>query len=177
MRWFLVAIVAYLCLVVQTAAFRVGALAVPVGGHWARPDLLLLVGLFLAMFYRPGQVFVAAWFLGLSADMASGAGRLGLLALEYSVLLAVVSSFREALPRTRVLGQFAAALAAAFVVRLVWYLVTPLVGGTWPSFFSAAGGAMLDAAYTAVLAPYVFWLLALLGSPLGIAAKVSPGRR
>ena len=36
---------------------------------------------------------------------------------------------------------------------------------------------MLDAAYTAILAPYVFWLLRSCGSPLGIAAQVTPGRR
>ena len=62
-------------------------------------------------------------------------------------------------------------------MRLVWYIVTPLVGGTLPSPFSAAGGAILDAAYTAILAPYLFWVLMLLRSPLGIAAQVTPDRR
>ena len=101
MHWFLVAIMAYLCLVIQTTAFRVGAWRCRSGGHWARPDLLLVVGLFLALFYRPGEVFVAAWCLGLAADMVSGAGRLGLQALEFSTLLVLVSAFREAVPRTR----------------------------------------------------------------------------
>jgi cell shape-determining protein MreD len=176
-RWFLIAIVAYLCLVIQTAAFRVGALALPVDGHWARPDLLLAVGLFLALFYRPGEVFVAAWCLGFAADMVGGAGRLGLLALEYSALLALVSAFRESLPRGRVLGQFGLALAAAMVVRFVWYMATPVLAGTWPSPLSAIGGAALDAGYTAVLAPYLFWLLALLRAPLGIAAQLTPRGR
>jgi rod shape-determining protein MreD len=170
-RWFLITIVAYICLVAQTTAFRVGALALPVGDHWARPDLLLVVGLFLALFYRPGEVFVAGWLLGLAADMAGGGGRLGLLALEYSVLLAIISALRQALPRTRVLGQFAATLVVAFIVRLVWHLVTPMVGGAWPSLTYALAGATLDAIYTAILAPYIFWLLTLLRAPLGLATQ------
>jgi cell shape-determining protein MreD len=176
-RWFLVIIVAYVCLVAQTTVFRVGALALPVGGHWVRPDLLLVVGLFLALFYRPGEVFVAGWILGLVADVAGGTGRLGLLAIEFGMLLALVSAFRDSLPRTRVLGQFALALVVALVVRLAWHLAMPVLSGGWPALGYAVAGAALDAVYTAILAPYLFWFMAMFRAPLGLSAQLTPSRR
>jgi rod shape-determining protein MreD len=175
-RWFLVAIVAFALLVIQTAAFRVGGLAVPVDGHWTQPALLLILGLFLAFFFKPAEVFVAGWCLGLAADMINVTGRLGLQALEYSVILALVSSFQTALPRTRKLAQCLAALAVVFAVRLVWYLATPLLDGNAPALVQSIEESILDAAYTAILAPYVFWVLLLLRSPLGISSQVKPQR-
>ena len=177
MRWFLVAIVAYLCLVVQTAAFRVGDLAVPVGGHWARPDLLLVVGLFLAMFYRPGQVFVAAWFLGLAADMAAGAGRLGLLALEYSILLALVSFVpRGPAPDA---GPRAVRRGAGRRVRRAAGVVPGDAAGGWHVAVALLGGRRGAARRRLHGRPGAVRVLAagILGSPLGIAAQVTPGRR
>ena len=51
MRWLLLAILAYILLVVQVTLFVPGVLAVTVHGHWVRPDLVLLVGVFVALYF------------------------------------------------------------------------------------------------------------------------------
>ncbi|MBM4017283.1 MAG: hypothetical protein FJ288_02990 [Planctomycetes bacterium] len=174
MRWLLVAAISYVCLVVETAAFRPGALAIEVDGHWARPDLVLAVGLFVAFFFEPAEVFVAGWCLGLASDLVSVAGRLGLKALLFSAVLAAVSLIRTDLPRTRIWGHFATALVVVFAVHLAWYVTTRLVGGAGLWLGRSAEESFLDAFYTAVLAPYLFWGLLAIRVPLRIA--VGSGR-
>jgi rod shape-determining protein MreD len=169
MRWFIVAILAYVCLTLQTQIFCPGGLAVRMAGHDARPDLLLIVGLLLAFFYRPGEVFVAGWCLGIASDAVAVSGRMGLLALEFSVVLALVSSVRASLPRTRILAQFLATLLVVLAVHAVWYAAAGLLVGGSLRLPESVEKAALDAAYSAVLAPYLFWLVLLLRAPLGIS--------
>ena len=171
MRWLLVAIIAYVLVVIETAVFLPGGLAVEVDAHPVRPDLLLALGLFLAFFFPPREVFVAGWFLGLASDLVSVAGRLGLKALLFCLVLYLVSHLRGNLPRQRAIVQFAVALVTVFAVRWVWHLATALVGGAWPPVLRSAEISFLDALYTAVLAPYLFWILLLLRSPLGLSAS------
>ena len=171
MRWLLVAIIAYVLLLIETAVFLPGGLAVEVDAHPARPDLVLALGLFLAFFFPPREVFVAGWFLGLASDLVSVAGRLGLKALLFCLVLYLVSHLRGNLPRQRALAQFAAALVTVFAVHGVWHLATAALGGAWPPVLRSAEISFLDALYTAVLAPYLFWILLLLRSPLGLSAS------
>lgn len=172
MRWFLVAIIAYV-LVLLKNVFAPGGLAVMVDGHPAQPDLLLALGLFLAIYFPPREVFVAGWFLGLVSDLVSVAGRLGLKALLFCLVLYLVSHLRGNLPRQRALVQFAAALLTVFVVHMAWHLATAVVGGAWPPVLGSAEAALLDALYTAFLAPYLVWILLLMRSPLGISAAMA----
>jgi rod shape-determining protein MreD len=176
LRWFLIAILSYLCLVVQTSVFNSSGLVIPLDGHNARPDLLLVIGLFLSFFYKPRDVFVAGWCLGLASDLVSVNGRLGLLALEFAVLLAAVSAIRNSLPRTRKLMQCAASLALVLIVHTGWYAATRLLAGGAVQPVRSMEEGLLDAAYTAVLAPYLFWLLLRLRAPLGISSAVAPER-
>ena len=169
MRWLLVAILAYLCLIIEKAVFGAGALAIHVDGHWARPDLMLVMGLFLAFFFEPAEVFIAAWCLGMASDLVPEAGRLGLKALLFSVVLAGISHVRIAFPRTRVWGQFATTLLLVFAVHLAWYVITRLVGGAGLWLGRSAEESFLDAVYSAVLAPYLFWALLLARGPLRIS--------
>jgi cell shape-determining protein MreD len=173
MRWFLVAILAYVALVIQTSVFIPGSLALPIDGHQARPDLALLLGLFLALFYKPGEMFLVGWCLGLASDFSSVGGRLGLLALAFSLVLPLFSFFRASLPRTRIITHFLAALAVVFVVHLGWYLSIQIADGTSPQVFGSAEMALLDALYSAILAPYLFWAILKLKSPLGISVRVT----
>lgn len=169
MRWFLVTIIACVLVVLQKV-FAPGGLAVMVGGHPAQPDLLLTLGLFLAFYFPPREVFVAGWFLGLASDLVGIAGRLGLKALLFCLVLYLVSHLRGNLPRQRAIVQFAAALVTVFAVHGVWHLATAALGGAWPPVLRSAEISFLDALYTAVLAPYLFWMLLLLRSPLGLSA-------
>jgi rod shape-determining protein MreD len=174
MRWLLITVVAYACLVVETSVFRPGALAVQIDGHWVRPDLVLVLGLFLAFFFDPPEVFIAAWCLGLASDLVSVAGRLGLQALLFCVVLYLVSHLRGVLSRTRVLTQFLAAVATVFVVHLAWYMTTRLLGSGAPWVLRSVEESLLDALYAAVLAPYVFWALLWVRAPLGISSGSAP---
>jgi cell shape-determining protein MreD len=171
MRWLLVTILAYGCLVIETAVFRPGGLAVQVDQHWARPDLMLVIGLFLAFYFEPAQVFAAGWCLGLASDLVSVAGRLGLKAMLFCLLLAAVSAIRSEIPRTRIWVQFAAALVLVFVVHLAWYAVTRLASGAGLWLVRSGEEAVLDGLYSAVLAPYLFWGFTALRGPLRIAVQ------
>lgn len=171
MRWLLVAILAYACLVVQTAAFRPGSLAVEFDGHWARPDLVLLLGLFFALAYEPKEVFVLAWALGMASDVVNVNGRLGILALAFCLVLFLVSHVAASIPRTRLLAQFFLSLAVVFVVHTVWYIATRLLAGSSPLVLQSMEEGLLNALYSAVLAPYLFWAMNLLRTPLATATE------
>jgi len=168
-RWLLVAILGYACLVLQTAAFRPGGLAVHVFGHSMRPDLVLLLGLFLALYVEPYEIFVVAWVLGMASDLVSVTGRLGLQALLFCLALTGLSYLRGNLNRERILVQMGLALGAVLAIHFLGYVATQFLQGSPMSILQAAAKALLDAVYSAVLAPYLFWLLQLLRGPLGVA--------
>lgn len=172
MRWFLVAILAYACLVLQTSAFLPGALAVPIDHHWTRPNLLLLLGLFIALNFTSRDVFLAAWCLGLAADLAGVSGRLGLQAILYCAALSAVAAVRNELPRTRLLTQVTLSFALVAVVHFLWYAATLWFQEAPLAILRPMEQALFDAAYTAILAPYVFWGLYRLRGPLGVAMSM-----
>ena len=175
MRWLLVAILAYACLVLQTAAFRPGGLAVPVDGLWARPDLVLLLGLFLALYLDPYETFVIGWCLGLASDLVSISGRLGVQPILMSLVLAVVCHGRGLFSRTRVLTQFLLAFGVVALVHFLWYLATGFFEDAPLAIGRSMEQALLDALYAAVLAPYLFWVLERLRSALGVADEARQG--
>jgi rod shape-determining protein MreD len=168
-RWFLVAILGYACLVLETSLFRPDLLAVQVDGHWTRPDLVLVYGLFLAFYFEPRQVFVAGWCLGLAADLASVSGRLGLTALLAAGILTGLSAIRKSLNRSWVVTQSLLALAVVGVIHAAWYLGNRYLAGAPPELLRSLEQAALDAAYSAIVAPYLFWVLQRLRRPLDIA--------
>jgi len=171
MRWILVGILGYVSLAIQTAVFRPGGLAVPIHGHWTRPDLVLTVALFVALYFQRHEVFIVTWCLGLGADLVSVSGRLGVQALLYCALLTTLSAARSGLNRGWVLTQSALTFAAVLVVHVGWYLATRYFGGADLAMLRSVEESALDAALTAILAPYVFWLLLRLRGPLGIVVE------
>jgi len=173
MRWLLLAILAYACLVLQAWAFSPGGLAAQVHGHWTAPDLALLFGLFIALYFEPPVVFVTGWCLGMASDILPVSGKIGVLALLFCLLLYGVSLLRAVIPRGRVWVQFGLALGIVLVVHGVWYVATRLLEGSDPMVLRSAEEALLDAGYSAVLAPYLFWLLGWLRAPLGIPSGTS----
>jgi len=170
-RWILVGILGYVSLVIQTAVFRPGGLAIPIHGHWTRPDLVLVVAVFIALYFQRHEVFIVTWCLGLGADLVNVSGRLGVLALLYCVLLTVLSAVRAGLNRTWVLTQSALTFAAVLVIHFGWYVATRYLGGADLAILRSVEESALDAAMTAILAPYIFWLLLRLRGPLGIVVE------
>ncbi len=171
MRWILVGIVGYVGLVIQTSVFRPGGLAIPIDGHWTRPDLVLIVALFIALYFQRHEVFIATWCLGLAADLVSVSGRLGVQALLYGALLTALSAVRGSLNRGWVLTQSALTFATVLVIHFGWYVATRYFGGAPAAILRSVEESALDAALTAILAPYVFWLLLRLRGPLGIVVE------
>jgi len=174
-RWILVAILGYACLALQTSAFRPGGLAVPVAGHWAQPDLALLLGLFLALYLEPFEVFVVSWCLGLASDVVPASGPLGIKALLMPLGLTALAYVRDAFSRTRVLTQFLLALGVVAVTHLAWYLATRYFEEAPLAIGRSIEQALLDALYAAVLAPYLFWVLERLRGPLGLGGETAQG--
>jgi len=167
-RWFLLGILAYALLVAQVTLFVPGALAVPVHGHWTRPDLVLVMGVFVALYYKPQPTLVAAWCMGLGADLTSVTGRLGLGALLFAGVLTGLCLVRGILNRGWVLTQSAVTFAAVLVVHSAWYAMARYLGGADPAPLRSLEEAALDAVYAGILAPYVIWLLLRLRGPLGV---------
>jgi rod shape-determining protein MreD len=172
MRWLLVAILGYAALVTQMTLFRRGCLALEMDGHWVRPDLILLLGIFLALYLDPRDMFVPAWCLGMAMDLVGIDGRLGLWAILFAVALTVLSAARRHVARGRAMVQLVLALVVAGGVHLGWYLTARLLVGAPLAPLESLGDAAADAAYTAFLAPCVFWLLARLRSPLHLAMDI-----
>ena len=170
MRWFIVAILAYVSILAETTVFRPGALAVALDEHWARPDVLLVLGVFLAMFLEPHEVFVAGWCFGLASDWISVTGRLGVQALLFAAALYVVAYIRGRASRPRVLAQFLVCLGAVFAVHWLWYMATRVLMGGSALVVRSAEEAALDGLYSAVLAPYLFWAFLRLRAPLDLPA-------
>lgn len=171
MRWFLVAVLAYGLLVLQVAVFGPGRLAVAVEGHWVRPDLVFILGLFLALYFQPAEVFIAGWCLGLASDLASVTGRLGARALLFALALYLISRFRVRLLRGQRLTPFLLALASVFIVHLLWYFATRLLEGSPLVVVRTVVASLLDALYSSIFAPYLIWLLQRLRGPLGAAGN------
>jgi len=168
-RWLLVAILAYMSVVAEMLLFRPGVLAVQVDGHWARPDLVLVLGVFLALALEAHETFIVGWCLGLASDLVAVAGRLGVGALLFAVVLYVVGLFRKTVVGGRVPAQFLLCFGACFAVHWAWYVATRHLEAAPLWVWRSAEEAALDALYSAFLAPYLFWGLARLRGPLGLA--------
>jgi len=170
-RWLLVAILGYASLAIQTAVFRPGGLALPIDGHWARPDLALVFGLFLALYFRPGEVFVAAWCLGMASDLVAVGGRLGTGALLFCGVLTGLSYLRESLNRRWIFTQSLLAFATVLLIHLAWQMASRYFAGAPLGVLRSVETSVLDAAYAAILAPYLIWLLMRLRGPLGVTVE------
>jgi len=165
-RWVVIAILAYAGIVLEALFFRPGLLAIRIDGQWIRPDLLLILGLFLALHLESHEVFVVGWCFGLASDLVSVAGRLGLGALLFCLVLYLISLLRKGFFGTRVLAQFLLCLGAVFLVHWAWFLAAAGLNAAPLRTWQVAEQAALDALYSAFLAPYLFWLFALLRGPL-----------
>ncbi len=171
MRWVVVAIVAYVCMAVQTSLFRPGLLGFEIEGHTVQPDLVLVFGVFLALVLEPYEVFVVGWSLGLASDLASAQPRLGVAALLFAVVLYLLSQLQGSVFRARVLTQFLLSLVVVFLIHWGWTLMARYASGVPLPVARAAMGSAFDAVYSAILAPYLFWLFFRLRGPL----RLPPG--
>jgi rod shape-determining protein MreD len=134
-----------------------------------RPDWLLVVVVFFALYARPSEAVIGAWVLGIGADLMT-VERLGFLALSYALAALFVIAIREYLFCHRPATQFAVTFLASLLIRLVWFgyrhlLYDPVGSIVWDFI----GQVVLVSMYTAVWAPLIdkpLWSMArLFGIP------------
>jgi rod shape-determining protein MreD len=114
MRWLTWITLAVVAVVVQSTLAPRFAL-------WGlRPDWLLALVLFAALFAPSRDALLASWILGLLADLMS-LERCGVQALTYLLVAWVTVLLREYLFRYRLLTQFVLAAGVAIGVRFLWW--------------------------------------------------------
>jgi rod shape-determining protein MreD len=163
MRWATYIVLAAVLLTMQSAL----APAVEIRG--VRPDWLLVGAVFLGLYVQPRHAVVAAWVLGLCADLLT-VERPGLISVSYMMVAAAVCSVREYIFRYWALTQFTLTLVLALCVQTAWMMyrrtmyapIRPL----WSDWFV---GAALTSLYTAAWAPILHRLLLALSGLLGIS--------
>lgn len=113
MRWLTFSLCAAAALTLQSA------LAPYVELFGIRPDWLLVVVVFFALYARPTEAVLGAWIIGFCADLMT-IERLGLMALSYALAALLVISIRDYLFCHRPATQFAVTLMVCLMVRAVW---------------------------------------------------------
>jgi rod shape-determining protein MreD len=161
MRWFLLIIFGWVFAVLQMSVFVPGLLAWGPFKAAAKPDLLLLMAMLVALVARPREAFVAAWCIGLVEDLTVvGGTRLGVTALLLALVCYGLCRVRSVFIYERIPTQMALAALIVLVVRPVQLVLV--------SWFSPAETLRLgllvdqtfgDAVYTALLAGPVLWML------------------
>lgn len=122
----------------------------------ARPNLVLVAALFLALYLPRDAALLGCFSLGLVQDLVSQHPP-GLYALSYGLTAMFVSPLTHVVNRDHPLTHLGLAAAGGFVTAVVlalhaWFRTSPgaTVRGPLAPLFAAA-------LYTAVLAPAVLW--------------------
>lgn len=142
MSWIAFAIVAFLCLLLQSALGpRVEMLGV-------RPDLLLGLATFLGLYARRAEAVAGAWLMGLAAGLLT-MERFGFMALSYGMVALAVALVREFLFRYRPTTQFATTFVCSVLMLTAWSMYGRLAYGpmaTAPhSFMQVVFGSLYSA--------------------------------
>ena len=162
MRWFAFAIVVVIGLTAQTA------LAPRVAVYSVRPDWLLVLVVFLALYVPTKPAVIGAWIIGISADLMT-VERMGFIALSYGLTALAILSIRDHLFRNHWTAQLIVTFVACVMVRGAWmiYQRTMFEHSTgWAS--SVMIDVMLVSIYTALWAPLIHGLLHRMARPLGL---------
>lgn len=126
--------------------------------HGGRPELLLLLACFAALFAtRPRQAYWAAWILGLAKDLGSSSP-LGFHALIFVGVAWILILLRKVVFREHPMVQFVIAFAATAAMNLLVATFVCLFRGGVP-LGTILLGTMTGGALTAAIAPVVMWKL------------------
>ncbi|MEI8198214.1 MAG: rod shape-determining protein MreD [Phycisphaerae bacterium] len=177
MRWITFLVLLFFAAALQTA--RLGALA-PVPQAYPMIEYLPLLAVIYALFADEHQAPLAGVACGLVYDVFSqpfGVHTIALGLVALSVVKIRMSIFRE-----HIFSQFIMAFLAILifgVLAAVLRELTPLLVGHGHSaypFWPALGGSVINAFYTACVAPAVVWCLFRFAGLLGFHLKSSRGR-
>jgi rod shape-determining protein MreD len=147
MRW-----PAYLILVYLAVGLQIG-LGEYLRVDGAKPDLVLLAVIFIAINAPRDAALLGAFGIGLVQDLVT-LSPLGLYALAYSVVALVTVNVQELVAKGHPIAQFVLALTGGLLAAAV-ILIHGWIRGPSASVSQLAGGAL----YTALLAPLLLGLL------------------
>lgn len=175
MRWAVFAILAGLCLVLQTS------LAPHLTVLGVRPDWMFVLAVFYAMLGPWPDACIAAWILGLLVDLASangsGYGHIGLFAFTFGGTAWLILQVRELIFPEHWLAHTVLTFLGALLVQLAVALYRKLTAPPGPSPVTGLWSyAALTALYTAFWAPYLHWVLTRLRSLTGLRTGSLRGR-
>ncbi len=126
--------------------------------HGGRPELLLLLACFAALFsFRPRQAYWTAWLLGIIKDLGSSSP-LGFHALVFVAIAWTLIMLRKVVFREHPMVQFIIAFVAAFLMNLLAAALVCIFQGSIP-FGSIMTTTLIGGLLTAAIAPVVMWKL------------------
>ncbi len=174
MRWITFIILGIVTLVCQTTI----AQAITIH-ETIRPNWMLVLAVFYALWGPWPEVAIGAWFLGLAVDLQSLPvdGRIGLYAFTFGGAAWLITRIRSVFWREHAVTQFVLTLVVTMIIEVLVALYRH-----WGAFdgISKAGfflPAVFTALYTAAFAPYLHWILLRLWRWTGLKPPArKPGR-
>lgn len=162
MRWVMFMIFVIFVLTLQAAVAPRLAL------FGQRPDALLVIVVFFALYARPYDAVVGAWIVGLGSDLLT-IERFGFLALSYASAALLVVSVREYLFRFHPITQFAMTAVTALLLQFVWLIYRRILYQPIESLpIELISSVIWASLYTACFAPPVHKVLLKLSRLFGI---------
>ncbi len=114
MRWLAFLLCAAVALALQSALAPYAEL------FGVRPDWILVVVVFFALYARATDAAIGAWIIGFGADLMT-IERIGLMALTYTVAAMFITSIRDYLFCYRPETQFIVTLITCLCIRVCWF--------------------------------------------------------
>jgi rod shape-determining protein MreD len=138
-----------------------------VGG--VRPDLVLAMLMFTALFVPAYPALLGAWVLGLAKDVTGG-GPVGVWALLFLGAAALVIEVRDLMFIERALTQVILTAVVSLGTNAGYVAARCALSGTRPSW-AAVGLLLGGAVYTALVTPAILRVLGRWRRALGLAAE------
>jgi cell shape-determining protein MreD len=160
MRWVPFVILAYVVILVQCTLGKV--LAVHTGTMLGRVgvDFAAIMAVFVAFRTRTAvDAMLACWVLGMGLDLTTGAPAVGPMAIAFSLMGGLMFRLREAIFRERALTQAVMTLFFVLPAHGLWITIQALRSGQWDLYTQTLMQLLGVAAFTAVLAPMVSFML------------------
>lgn len=160
MNWVAFAVLAGLALICQTTV--ASALAI----QTITPSWMFVLAMFYALWGPWPDAAIAAWILGLLADLP--ASPIGLHAFTYGGAAWAVLRIRQVLFRDHALTQFILTFVFMLAIQVLVGLYLCWDAGRAVNWGGLGWRALLTAVYTAAWAPYMHWLFIRLERWTGI---------
>ncbi len=167
MIWFLYAFILAVGLTCQSVVAPIVAI------HGVRPDFLLVGVVFLALHGPPRETILAAWVVGLGADLLT-IEQFGFLGFSYALVAVLVLEVREYLFRSHATTQFGVTAVIAILIQSMWAVYASVRYGSHDGILmTIVLGAIPASLYTATWAVLLHRMMLAIGRPLGLGRSRS----